>query len=71
MGLALPSEIPLLGVAGSESSQPVEPKHPTVETNDGLLMAQPRLGETWSPGSHVDVSASRSLTEGEYHTLPT
>jgi hypothetical protein len=48
----------------------LEPEHPTVETNDGLLTAQPGLGETWSPGVHVDGSASGSLTEGEYHTLP-
>jgi hypothetical protein len=46
----------------------VELEHPTVEMNDGLLMAQPSLRETWSPDGRVNGSAG-SLTEGEYHTL--
>jgi hypothetical protein len=41
-----------------------------VKTNDVLLMARPGLGERRSLGGHVDGSASGSLTEGEYHTLP-
>jgi hypothetical protein len=40
----------------------------TVETNDGLPMAQPGLRETWSSCAHVEGSRSGSLTEGEYHT---
>jgi hypothetical protein len=59
-----------VGLARSEFGQPIQPEHPTVETNDGLLTDQPSLGKTWSPSGHVDGSASGSLTEGEYHTLP-
>jgi hypothetical protein len=55
---------------GSELGQPAEPEHPTVETNEGILMTQPGLGETRSQGGRVDGSASGSLTEGEYHTHP-
>jgi hypothetical protein len=55
---------------GSKSGQLVEPEHPTVEMNDGILTTQPSLEETRLQGGRVDGSASGSLTEGEYHTHP-
>jgi hypothetical protein len=41
-----------------------------VETNNGLPTAQLDLLKTQSSGSCVDGSMLGSLTEGEYHTLP-
>jgi hypothetical protein len=56
--------------AGSAFGQSAWPKHLVVNTNNGLPMAQPDLVETLSSGCRVGAFVLGSLTEGEYHTLP-